>query len=549
VLLVPAVLYFLAAPPPPVDAPEMRLEVNTPPTPDPVSFAISPDGRRLVFVASGDGAPRLWLRPLDAVTAQPLAGTEGATYPFWSPDSRAIGFFAGGKLKRTDIGGSPPQAIADAPSARGGSWNRDGLILFAATSGSVLSRVSASGGEAVAVTRLAPGQSNHRFSHFLPDGRRFLYFAPGSVDTQGVYLGALDSSETTRLTAADTAAAYVPPGYVLYIRQGALVARPFDAASGAVFGDPVTIADPVAFDAALNIGGFSASATGVVAHRVGGSGRRQLTWFDRTGRPTGTVGVIDESALNYPELSLDGRRVAIDRTVQSNRDVWLIDLSRSVPTRFTFDASVDAQPLWSPDGGRIVFSSTRKGSFDLYQKPVTGAENEAVLGEESPQIKFPRDWSPDGRILLHSRTDDRGANLWALPLDGDRKPFPVANTPFEELQGQFSPDGRWVAYQSNESGQNEIYVQPFPGPGGKWQVSTKGGASPRWRHDGQEVFYLAPDATLMAVPIRVRGSSLEQDTPVALFRARIRRGRHACRQHQAAIRRRRGRPLPDKRLG
>jgi Tol biopolymer transport system component len=528
-LAVPAVLYFRTTAPVQVDTPEVRLQVITPPTTDPISLSLSPDGHRLVFVALGaDGSERLWLRALDVVTAQPLAGTENAIYPFWSPDSRSIGFFAQGKLKRIDIGSGQPQVLADAPGVRGGSWNRDGVILFSPSATQGLFRVPASGGDAVPVTQLAPRQTSHRFPQFLPDGRQFLYFGQGSQDVQGVYLGALDSSVTTRLTAADSAAMYASPGYIMYVRQGALVARRFDAAARALSGDPVTVADPTAFDGGVNLGAFSASAAGAIAHRAGGPGRRQLTWFDREGRALGTVGPPDESNLSYPDLSPDGLRVVVDRTVQDNRDLWLIDVSRGLPMRFTFDPNVDSYAIWSPDGSRIVFRSNRGGTFDFYQKPTGSGATETVL-LASDQTKFLNDWSSDGRFLLYASADPKASNdIWVARLQarssdprGDLTPFPFVNTAYDELSGQFSPDGRWVAYQSNESGRNEIYVQPFPGPGDRSRVSTAGGSWPRWRPDGRELFYVALDGKLMGVPTLASGSTLQPGTPVTLFQTRM----------------------------
>lgn len=514
------VLYLRQAPDQP--APEMRVEINTPQTTDPFSFAISPDGRRLVFAASGgDGQSRLWLRPLDAVAAQPLAGTEGAAHPFWSPDSRSVAFFAAGKLRRLDIGGGLPQALADVSPGRGGAWSRDGVILFATRVNTPLVRIATAGGDIVPATKLEPRQIGHLFPQFLPDGRHFLFFVTGTTpDVQGIYVGSLDSSETKRVAAADTSGLYVPPGWLLFLRQGTLVARSFDLTKEAVSGDPVTVADPVTFDAAYGVGAFSVSGSGLVMYRGGGSGQRQLTWFDPSGKPVGTIGPPDERGLNAPELSPDGRRVAVHRTEQGNTDVWLLDGIRA--SRFTFDANIDRFASWSPDGNRIAFSSNRKGTFDLYQKPASGAGNEELL-VESPRLKTPSDWSPDGRFLLYGVADDpkTGFDLWLLPMQGDRKPFPFLNQTYEERIGQFSPDGRWVAYVSNQSGRHEIYVRPFPGPGGQWQISTAGGISPRWRADGKELFYIAPDAKLMAVPIAIGGSSLEPGTPVALFQTRI----------------------------
>ena len=432
----------------PAAAPEMRLEITTPSTSSPVSFAISPDGRRLVFAASGEGQPRLWLRPLDMATAQPLSGTEGAIYPFWSPDSRSIGFFAEGKLKRLDVGGGLPQVLADA-SPRGGSWNADGVIVFTRTGLGPLFRVPGSGGEAVAVTRLSAGQGSHRFPHFLPGGRQFLFYAQGTVESHGIYLGSLDSPEAKRVMASDTAGAYAPNGWLLFVRAGTLLAQRFDLARGELTGDPITVADPVGTESGVNIGALSVSAAGLVAYRSGGSNRRQLAWFDRSGKLLGAMGPPDES-LSGPSLSPDGRRVAAHRTVQSNADIWLLDATRT--TRFTFDTGLDRFPVWSPDGSRIVFDSNRKGHRDLYQRPTSGAASEQLL-IESPQDKFLPEWSPDGRFIIYASNDPKTAwDIWILPLQGDRKAFAFLKTSFNESSGVFSPDGRWVAYASNESG-------------------------------------------------------------------------------------------------
>jgi Tol biopolymer transport system component len=539
-LTVPATRHLRETPP--SAAPEMRLEITTPPTTDPASFAISPDGQRLVFVASDDGQSRLWLRSLDAVAAQPLAGTEGALSPFWSPDSRSVGFFDGNRLKRADIGGGLPQTLANVSGiGRGGAWSPDGSILFAPIAGSPLFRLPASGGEAVAVTKLAPLQIGHRYPQFLPGGRQFLFYAGGPPETRGIYLGSLDAPETRRLTAADTAGLYAPPrpgdaeafdetGWLFFVRQGTLVARRFDPAREELTDDPVTVADAVGFDTAVNRGAFSVSGTGVVTYRAGAaagflSGSRQLTWFDRSGKALGTLGPPDENNLLFPRLSPDGRRVAVNRTVQGNGDIWLLDGVRT--TRFTFDPSIDRNPTWSPDGRRIVFDSNRTGSRKLYQRLASGAGSDELLFE-SPVGGTPAGWTADERFLLYAVFNDpntRSAyDLWVLPLEGDRKPFAFVNASFEERSGQFSPDGRWVTYTSNESGVDEIYVRPFPGQvsaGAQWQVSTGGGIYSRWSPDGKELFYIAPDGKMMAVPIAVNGAALEAGVPVALFETRI----------------------------
>ena len=520
-LAVPATLYFRRVVPEPL---LWRFEILTPPTTDPVSFALSDDGRQLAFVAMSEGTQRLWVRVLDQVTAQPLAGTEGASYPFWSPDGRAIGFFADRKLKRIDLGSGGLQVLADAPTGRGGTWNRDGVLVFAPDVAAVLMRVMATGGTPVAVT---PQGLDHRWPQFLPDGRRFLFFvAYGPPENRGVYMGTLDGGEPKRILATETAAVYAPPGALLWVRDGVLVAQRFDPTGEVTSDQPIPVAQTVGWDAAVSRGAFAVSATGVLVHRASRGERRQLTWVDRGGIARGTVGPPDWDGLSSPELAPDGRRVAVQAGVRGNADVYLIDTGRDLQSRFTFDASNDGHPLWSPDGSRVVFRSLRNGLWDLFEKAASVADDEQsllVTGEH----KSPLAWSPDGRVLLyavqHSKT---GMDLWALPLAGDRKPYPVEQTPADESAGQFSPDGRWVSYQSNESGQMEIYVRPFRRSGGPWQVSTEGGSQPRWRLDGRELFYVAPDARLMAVPIGVGADkrTLERGVPVPLFRTRLASG-------------------------
>ena len=542
---IPALRYLREAPP--ASPPETRLEINTPATDQPTSFAVSPDGRQIVFVASGDGASRLWVRSLATTTAQPLAGTECAQYPFWAPDSGAVGFFADGQLKRTDLRGGAPQTVAAAAVPRGGTWSAAGVILFAQNSTSPLVRVPASGGPPVAVTTLAK-QTSHRVPFFLPDGRHFLFYAQGTPDTAGIYLGTLDAADTHRLTAADTAGVYLQTslaqrgssgpspggasgegGWLLWVRAGTLTAQRLDVAGAALTGDPVTLADRVVVDAAANVAAVSVSTSGLVAYRTGAGSRRQLVWVDRSGKALSPLGAPDENDLRTPSVSPDGQRVAMARLVRGNMDLWLLDGPRT--NRFTFDAAIENYPVWSPDGRRVVFSSTRAVTYDLYQKAAGGAGAEEVL-LDSPQTKVPTDWSADGRLLLYQSVDPQtNRDLWALPLEGDRTPWVFLKTPFEERAGTFSPDGRFVAYESNESGRDEIYIRPFTGPGvsraaataagGQWQVSKAGGVFPRWRRDGTELYYLAPNGAMMAAPIAGAGTTLAPGAPVALFPTRI----------------------------
>jgi serine/threonine protein kinase/Tol biopolymer transport system component len=530
-------LVFRQLPPPQ----ELRLDISSPPTADPLSLALSPDGQKLVFVADSEGMSRLWLRELNAVSPRPLPGSDGAAFPFWSPDSRSIGFFAEGNLKRLDLAGGAAQVLAGAPIGRGGTWNRDGVILFAPNTANVVFRVSATGGEAVAVTSLdmpQPDQVGHRFPHFLPDGRHFLFHVVGSPQYRGVYVASLDQPGKQRLLDTESAAV-AASGRIFFVQQGTLFAQGFDMDRLALVGSPLSIAEHVAFTTGLNLAAISSSAAGPLAYRTGDAGgQRQFLWFNRSGEQVGHIGDPDPESPNHPELSPDGRRVALNRTMNGNADIWLFETRSGVLSRFTFDRVLDAYPVWSPDMRRLVFGSNRTGVVDLYEKPANGVGVENLL-LATPQSKAPLDWSPDGRFLLY-RVELRATtyDLWALPLDGDRKPFPVVQTNFDERDGQFSPDGRWIAYESNESGRFEIYVQSFPGRGGKWQMSATGCAQVRWRRDGKELFCIGLDGRLMAVPFRVGsdGQTVEPSNPVALFAARIPGGAiQGSFKHQYAV--------------
>jgi serine/threonine protein kinase len=498
------------------ELPSLRLEVNTPATADPVSFALSPDGRQLVFAATGEKGSQLWLRPLDQAAPQPLPGTNGAVYPFWSPDSRSIGFFADGQVKRLDLDGGRPRTVAEARNGQGGTWNREGIIVFAPFAASPLMRVPATGGIPVAVTQLAAGEGSHRFPAFLPDGGRFLFYVGLSEPhAEGVYIGSLDASDPRRrILATDTAAVYSPPGYLLMMRQNVLMAAPFDAASGTLTGDAMPVAPEVGANNVAR-GAFSVSITGLLAYRrTWRTNTPRLAWINRDGTPAGAL-----SAPGYPHVSPDGRRIAVARNVQGSYDIYTVETARGEFERLTVDPALELMPVWSPDSDRVVFSSNRRGAFDLFEKPVSRSRDEQLL-LASPENKYAVDWSPDGTIILFVKEDPTtGDDLWALPLDNPRTPFPVLRTRVTEDQAQFSPDGHWIAYRSNESGQREIYIRPFPGPGGQRTVSQGGGSQPRWRRDGKELFYLAADDRLMAVPIRVPSDTqpLGIGTPAALF--------------------------------
>jgi Tol biopolymer transport system component len=529
-LAIPAMRYLRETPA--AAPPQMRVEINTPAMP--LAFVLSPDGRYIAFVASGDGPQRLWLRLLDKTDAQPLPGTDGADYPFWSPDSRSVGFFAAGKIRRVEVAGGQPQDIAQAIEG-GATWNAEGTILFTPSSGSPLSRVAASGGQVVAVTRLdPPRQTAHRWPHFLPDGRHFLFTVGGSPDELGTYLGSLDGSDAKRLTTNLWGSEYLPPDLFVTVRQGALVAQRLDLARRELTGDPMTLAYPVDYAPGF-FEGFSVSANGLVAYRASG-GRQQLTWLDRNGRPRGVVGEPDTTFMNYPELSPDDRTIAVQRVVQANNQVWLMDSLRVAWSRFTFDTAANVYPLWSPDGTRVVFSSNRNGVSQLYQKSFGGTGAEELL-RETPNSKIPQDWSRDGRFLLYSENDPKtGSDLWVLEMTGtERRARAFLNTPFDEMMGKCSPDGRWIAYETNESGRSEIVVTSFPDPNGHWQVSTAGGKQPRWRADGRELYFIATDGKLMAVPVSLSGSAFDAGAAVALFQAQIVTSSAAAHKPQYAV--------------
>ncbi len=514
-------------------SPETRLEISTPPTEEPASFALSPDGLRVVFVASGDGVTRLWLRPLATTMAQPLAGTDGALDPFWSPDGRSIGFFANGQLKRIDLDGGGPKSLAAVTGARGGAWSSKGVIVFAPSQNSPLLRVPAGGGEAVPVTSLSEGQQSHRWPNLLPDGHRFVFYVRGASESAGIWLGDLGGAAPRHLSPADGAAVSLPSGWLTWVRGNALVAQKLDADGAVLEGTIRTLAQDVLRDDS-NRSLASAADTGSIAYRTGPGGQRQLTWFDRSGETLGTMGSPDPT-YRYASLSSDGRRVAVSRITQGNYDIWLMDATRS--SRFTFDQGVDEFPIWSPDDTRIVFRSLRSGHYDMWEKLVGGGAGETRLAPTDQQ-KTPLSWTRDGRFLLFQNVTDpvTSVDLWVLPMSAGRTPWAFLETRFTERGGVFSPDGRWVAYHSDESGQPEVYVQPFTGPDiatrsdsnaqptrvrGQWQISNGGGIYPVWRRDGKELYYINPAGVLMAVQMTIAGSSLETGAPVALFPTRI----------------------------
>jgi Tol biopolymer transport system component len=490
-----AFVHFREVPP---AAPLLRVSVPIPENNRVNHFALSPDGRHLVMSLGSGGRVKLWLRALDSPQVQPLSGADNGRNPFWSADGRSIGFFADGKLRTIPASGGPAQALCDAGVVGGGTWNRDGVILFNPGNGGPLHRVEAAGGACTPVTKIE-GDSSHISPVFLPDDKHFLYVVVGGEEAKrGVYLGTLGNPTARRLLTDRTRAVFVPPasgighGHLLFLRETTLMAQPFDAKTLQLVGD----AFPVVGQASMT----SASRNGVLVYLANSNLDFQLAWFDRSGKEQAKVG--PHGGLFGVSLSPDEKIVAFARAPGG---IWLHELIRSVDTQFTFPPLVGSATVWSPDGGRIAFTAMN----DLYRKDASGGgQEELLLPKGNP--KYPSDWSRDGRYLLYTEVDPKTrADLWILPdplgKSGGGTPIPFLRTNFVESQGQFSPDGRWIAYTSDQSGQFEVYVRPFPSGAGELKVSSNGGREPRWRRDGNGLFYLEPDGLmyrLMVVPIQ-----------------------------------------------
>ncbi len=497
---------------PALDAEAIRLTIVPPEKANRMGEpTISPDGRRLAFVAGTEGnRSTLWLRPLGSLTAQPLPGTEGANWPFWAPDGQSLGFFAQGKLKKIALSGEPPVTLCDAPSPRGGTWGSNGVILFVPHPNAGVQRVSVNGGvpTAVATPDTTRQESNHLWPAFLPDGRHFLYLvASQQPEEAGIYVGSLDKGERRRLLAASSNALYTEPGYLLFARDRTLLAQPFDANKQKLSGEVVQLVEQIP-GGPLGKAGFSVSANGMLVHSASADlNNQQLSWFDRAGKPAGLIGV--QGSYLAAELSPTEDRVAVTRADRQTKttDIWLLDLASGSDLRFTYDPASDGFPLWSPDGSRIAWLSLREGAPSFYQKPVNSAgAGQAELLYRSDHQKAPTDWSDDGRFLLFQDNDPKTKwDIWVLPMEGEHKPVPFAQTQYNETNAHLSPDGRWIAYISDESGTPEVYVQAFQPngqtEGGKWQVSAKGGNQPSWRRDGKELFYTA-GGKLMSAEVR-----------------------------------------------
>jgi eukaryotic-like serine/threonine-protein kinase len=495
--------------------PELRLDIATPPTVSPTSFALSPDGRKIAYVATVDGVSRLWVRAFDSTTAQAIPGTEDARNPFWSPDGNSLGFLVGLGLERVPLAGGNPQLVmgAVAPLVTQATWGANDVFLDAEHG--EFTAVTFQGDKIVPRPLLTSKQMIYRAPRFLPGRKEFLFATDGA--DAAIWMASLDGTAPRRISAispdTDSAAESWNNAWLVRVRRNVLTARRFDPGRAELSGEPVTLASDVAVNPDNMAGAFSVSASGAIAWRTGPSARRQLMWFDRNGRELGAFGTPDPVLFN-PEISPDGRRVALTRGRIDFSDIWIQEGSRS--SRFTTDPGDDRITIWSPDGRDIIYASKRGAQFDLYRKPADGVGPETPL-LQSDILKFPCSWSPDGRFIIYWAQEHLG-DLMVLPLFGDRKPFPFLSTPFSEEGAVFSPDGKWVAYQSNESGRFEVYVRPFPGPGPAQPVSAAGGSSVRWRRDGKELYFLAPDSTLMAASVTANGSTFETGTPQALFR-------------------------------
>jgi serine/threonine protein kinase/Tol biopolymer transport system component len=485
--------------------------------------ALSPDGRWLAIAAIVNGQQALWVRELNGLGARLLAGTDGATYPFWSHDSQWIGFFTvAGKLKKIKVVRGPAITICDAPAGRGGTWNQNNVIVYAInTLGGGLFRVSAAGGTPVQISHanIDPGEAGHRGPWFLPDGRHFIYTAR-AVDSEGarVYVADVESTDPKKerraVLSADSNAIYVPPGYLLFVRDRTLMAQAFHATRFQTIGDAIPLADGVDYHGTSTYA-FSASDTGVIAY-LSGARNAQMSWFDRAGQPLGTVGPAGE--MRWSAISPDGKTIAYDRldAQTSFYDVWLHDLTTHTDSRFTFGPFANQFPVWSPDGSHLAFRSTVPKNISIYQKAITGAGDKETLDNDgTSHPKHASDWSRDYLIEVRN-----ASGIWLLPMRGEKKPFAYIDTEFTEIDPVLSPNGQWLAYSSDASKRSEIYIETFPTRSVKWQVSANGGSLPRWSRDSKELYFIAADRKLMAVGIE-GGPKLVRGTPKPLFETHL----------------------------
>jgi serine/threonine-protein kinase len=501
-----AVWDVMRAPQPPT-RPTARLVVTLPPS-DRLALggftpvvALSPDGTRLVYVANRGGSTQLYVRALDRFEASPIPGTEGAATPFFSPDGQSVGFFAEGKLKKVSLSGGAPLTLSSAPANRGGSWGPDDTIIFTPAATLGLFRVSAAGGtpKPLTVPDRKKGEYGHRWPDILPGGKAVLFtiWTGASFDDARIGVLSLETGERRILAEGGTYARYVPTGHVVYARAGGLLAVPFDLRRLEVTGPPVSILDGVSMNPTFGAAEFSSSTDSSLAYVPGRSrvGERTLLWVDRKG----AVQPLPAPPRGYlsPRLSPDGQRLAVAIEGTNNLGLWLYDLARGTLTRLTASLPIPF-PIWTPDGKHVTFMSALSGALNLYWMPADGSGGVERL-TTSENAQWPGSWSPDGQVLAFSEADPTtGYGIQVLRLEGDRKPRPFLQTPSNEYGPMFSPDGRWLAYGSDESGRQEIYVRPFPGPGGKLQISTEGGVEPVWARNGRELFYRNGDKMMAA---------------------------------------------------
>jgi Tol biopolymer transport system component len=497
---------------------------------------ISPDGNLLAFVAvDSAGISRLWVRALNSLTTEALNATEGATYPFWSPDSRSIGFFADGKLKKIAASGGLVQTLCNAPNGRGGAWGIEGTIIFSGNFNAPVSRVPETGGAPQAITKLDTirKEMSHRWPCFLTDGQHFFYLSRlagnGVSEGDAIFLASLDTTELpTMMVKASSNVGYAN-GHLLFAQGATLMAKTFDTHNFESVGDAFPVVEKVDFSSAFSRAPFSVSQNGVLVYQAGsGTSSSRLTWRDRTGKLVGAVG--NEASFYFSlRISPDGGSIATAQPDGNGGqiDIALVNINRAVQKRFTFDKGIDLSPVWSPNGKTILFASNRNKNFNLYQRPSTGEDAEQLLFQ-SNEDKFPSDWSRDGKFLAYEAEAKANSvnDIWILPIGYERRqptqPFVFLQTEFNEMRATFSPDGRWIAYQSDESGRYEVYIRPFPGPGGKWQVSSGGGTRPRWRGDGKELFYMTEgDYKLMSVEVKPGPSTIEVGSAQVLFANRM----------------------------
>ena len=468
----------------------------------------------------------MYVRPLNSLTAQPLNGTDEATYPFWSPDGRELGFFGGGKLKTIHADGGPLQIVCDVTSARGGAWSKDGTIVYTSSTMTPLMRVPVSGGtpEPASQFDAARGENSHRFPVFLPDGKHFFFWARTSHGAQEnlLYIGELGSLKAKPLIKSDTMAEYAS-GHLLLVRDQILMAQPFNPNSLTLSGESQPLVEHIVMNPASSRPLFSTSTTGTLIYQSGlTSGGWMLLWSDRSGKQIGSL--AQSGRYLGTSLSPDGTRVAtmIFEGAQGIGDIWIFDVTRGTSTRLTFGPSSHAAPKWSFDGKTIYYMSNGKGSPHIYAKAADGSGAERTVMETPGAIEYPLAASPDGRYLAYERKilpSESGFHLWALLLMGEAKPFPVVQTAFDERNAAISSDSKWMAYDNDESGRREVYITAFPGGGAKWQVSTSGGTIPKWRKDGKELFFLDNADNIMAVDVMVSGDAIRLGTPHVLFQA------------------------------